>query len=190
MSAGGQVTQLLRAWSGGDQTALEALVPLVEAELRRLARIYMARERRNHTLQATALVNEAFLRLNGAQTIDWQDRAHFMGIAARLMRRVLVDHARERGMQKRGAGAAPVSLDEWTGAIDAPSIDVLALDRALEQLALLDQRKCRVVDMRYFAGMTLPEAATALEIPVRTAERLWAYARAWLRRSIEVARRR
>jgi RNA polymerase sigma factor (TIGR02999 family) len=184
MSANGQVTQFLRAWSAGDQTALEALVPLVEAELRRLARIYMARERRNHTLQATALVNEAFLRLNGARTIDWQDRAHFLGIAARLMRRVLVDHARERGMQKRGAGAIAVPLDEWTGASDAPSIDLLALDSALEQLALVDKRKCRVVDMRYFAGMTVEETAAALDVSTDTVKRDWRLAKLWLHREL------
>src|SRR6476469_3493276 len=112
MSASGQVTQMLRAWAAGDATALDSLVPMVEAELRRLARRYMARERRDHTLQTTALVHEAFIRLAGAQHLDWHDRAHFIGIAARLMRRVLIDHARERAVQKRGGGAFKVSLDE------------------------------------------------------------------------------
>ena len=137
MSGSAPVTELLRAWGHGDEAALDALIPLVEAELRRLARHYMARERRDHTLQTTALVNEAFMRLVDARGVHWQDRAHFLGIAARLMRRVLVDHARTRGFQKRGGGAQKVSLDE--GMMVSPSLDfnVLALDRALEALAVI-----------------------------------------------------
>src|SRR6478672_9844105 len=147
MSGAAQVTQLLRAWAAGDPAALEALVPRVDAELRRLARHYMAGERRNHTLQTTALVHEAFIRLADAQHLDWQDRAHFLGIAARLMRRVLVDHARERGVQKRGGGTFKVQFDEGVVSAAPRDVNLLALDQALEKLALVDERKCRVIDM-------------------------------------------
>src|ERR1700719_2628215 len=148
--APGAVTELLLAWSEGDEGALERLVPLVEAELRRLARGYMARERRGHTLQITALVNEAFLRLADARGLRWQDRAHFLGISARLMPRVLVDHARSHGYQKRGGRAQRVTLDEALLASPEPSVDVVALDRALEALAAVDERKSRVVELRFF----------------------------------------
>src|SRR5213593_348282 len=131
----GEVTALLKAWGEGDERALEQLLPLVEAELRRLARGYMARERRGHTLQTTALINEAFMRLTGARGVRWQDRAHFLGISARLMRRVLVDHARARGYQKRGGGAAKTTLNEALAVTPAPSLDLVALDRALDKLA-------------------------------------------------------
>src|ERR1700681_1984109 len=143
----GAVTGLLRAWSDGDESALERLVPLVEAELRRLARGYMGRERRGHTFQVTALVNEAFLRLADARRVRWQDRAHFLGISARLIRRVLVDHARSRGYQKRGGGAQRVTLDEALLTSPEPSLDIVALDRALEALAAVDERKSRVVEL-------------------------------------------
>jgi RNA polymerase sigma-70 factor (ECF subfamily) len=146
------VTGLLEAWGAGDDAALEQLLPLVEAELRRLVRAYMARERRGHTLQATALVNEAFLRLTGARNVRWQGRAHFLGISARLMRRVLVDHARARGYQKRGGGAFKTTLNEALVVSAAPSVDLFALDRALEKLAGVDARKSRVVEMRFFGG--------------------------------------
>src|SRR5215813_1712759 len=150
----GAVTELLRAWSDGDDGALERLMPIIEAELRRLARGYMRRERRDHTLQVTALVNEAFLRLVGAQRLRWQNRAHFLGISARLMRRVLVDHARARGYRKRGGGAQQVTLDERMLNSPAPSIDLLALDRALEVLAAADPRKGQVIELRFFGGLT------------------------------------
>ena len=140
MQRASPVTELLRAWSGGDEAALGELIPLVEAELRRLARIYMARERLGHTLQTTALVNEAFMRLTDARQVRWQDRAHFLGISARLMRRVLVDHARARGMQKRGGGAYAVALDDVMAASPARDFNLLALDRALETLASVDER--------------------------------------------------
>ena len=140
-AAPGAVTELLRAWSDGDEGALERLVPLVEAELRRLARGYMGRERRGHTLQVTALVNEAFLRLTDARRLRWQDRAHFLGISARLMRRVLVDHARARGYQKRGGGAQQVTLDEALLVSPEPAVDLVALDRALEALAAVERGK-------------------------------------------------
>ena len=148
----GAVTELLRAWGDGDDRALEQLTPLVEAELRRLARGYMARERRDHTLQPTALVNEAFLRLTEARRVRWQDRAHFLGISARLMRRVLVDHARARGYRKRGGGAERVTLVEGLVASPETAVDVVALDRALDMLAAVDVRKSRVIELRYFGG--------------------------------------
>src|SRR5437868_14972426 len=141
------VTELLRAWSDGDDDALEQLLPLVEAELRRLARAYMGRERREHTLQTTALMNEAFLRLTDARRVRWKDRAHFLGISARLMRRVLVDYARHRGYQKRGGGVERVTLDDGLVASPEPAVDVLALDRALEALAAVDDRKSRVIEL-------------------------------------------
>ena len=185
VSSPAQITGLLRAWSDGDNNAFEALVPLVEAELRRLARVYMARERRDHTLQATALVNEAFVRLIGAQDVRWQDRAHFLGIAARLMRRVLVDHARTRGFQKRGGGGRQVSLDDAMLVSPAPTVDVLALDRALEALSAVDPRKSRVIEMRYFGGMTVEETADALHVSTDTVKRDWRLAKLWLLRELE-----
>lgn len=165
--------------------AIEALLPHVETELRRLARMYMARERLGHTLQTTALVNEAYVRLVDAQNVDWQDRAHFLGIAARLMRRVLVDHARRRGGKKRGGGGQRVELEEGMATAPAPDVNLLALDRALEALAVVDERKCRVVEMRYFAGMTVEETATALRVSTDTVKREWRQAKLWLLRDLE-----
>jgi RNA polymerase sigma-70 factor, ECF subfamily len=179
------VTELLRAWTAGDETALGQLIPVVEAELRRLARIYMARERRGHTLQTTALVNEAFVRLVDARNLRWQDRAHFLGISARLMRRVLVDHARTRGMQKRGGGAYAVPLNEDRAVSAAQEIDLLALDRALETLASVDERKCRVIEMRFFGGLTVEETAEALHVSPDTVKRDWRLAKLWLLRELE-----
>jgi RNA polymerase sigma factor (TIGR02999 family) len=181
----GQVTHLLRAWSDGDQQALEQLLPLVNAELRRLARGYMYRERRDHTLQPTALINEAFIRLAGAQNIRWQDRAHFFGICARLMRRVLVDYARARGFQKRGARAEKVPLHEVS--IPAPElpVDIVALDHALEALAIKDERKSRVVELRFFAGLSTEETAEVLRVSPDTVKRDWRMAKLWLLRQLE-----
>ena len=179
----GAVTELLRAWSDGDEGALERLVPLVEAELRRLARGYMGRERRGHTLQVTALVNEAFLRLTDARRLRWQDRAHFLGISARLMRRVLVDHARARGYQKRGGGAQQVTLDDAIlGSPDAAvdRVDLVALDRALEALAAVDTRKSRVIELRFFGGLSVEEAADVLHVSADTVKRDWRLAKLWL----------
>jgi RNA polymerase sigma-70 factor, ECF subfamily len=147
-----RVTELLRAWSDGDDAALERLMPLVEAELRRLAATYMSRERRGHTLQTTALINEAFLRLTDARSVRWQDRAHFLGIAARLMRRVLVDHARSRGCRKRGGDARRVTLDEELIASPDPALDLVALDRALDALAKTDPRKSQVSNSGFSVG--------------------------------------
>jgi len=185
--AGGapSVTQLLKAWSDGDEQALEALLPLVEAELRRLARGYMRRERRDHTLQTTALVNEAFVRLVDAHGIQWRDRAHFVGIAARLMRRVLVDHARARGYKKRGGGAANVPFEDGMRVSPAPDVDVVALDRALDALAAIDARKSRVVEMRFFGGLSVEETAEALAVSADTVKRDWRLAKLWLLRELK-----
>ena len=185
MSGPAPITGLLQAWSDGDEQALDRLVPLVEGELRRLARVYMARERRDHTLQVTALVNEAFLRLTGARNVRWESRAHFLGIAAQLMRRVLVDHARSRGFQKRGGTDRKVPLDDAVLALPASTVDLLALDRALEMLAAVDPRKSRVVEMRYFGGMTVEETAHALGVSPETVKRDWRLAKLWLLRQLE-----
>jgi RNA polymerase sigma-70 factor (ECF subfamily) len=179
------VTELLRAWSDGDDDALERLMPLVEAELRRLARAYMRRERREHTLQTTALVNEAFLRLTDARRVRWQDRAHFLGISASLMRRVLVDHARHRGYQKRGGGAQRVTLHEGLVRSADPALDVVALDRALDALAKVDVRKSRTIELRFFGGLSVEETAEVLQVSTDTVKRDWRLAKLWLLRELE-----
>jgi len=181
----GAVTELLRAWSDGDDGALERLLPLVEAELRRLARGYMGRERREHTLQTTALVNEAFLRLTDARRVRWQDRAHFLGISARLMRRVLVDHARARGYLKRGGGAQRVTLHEGLVTSPDPALDVVALDRALEALAKVDARKSQIVELRFFGGLSVEETAEVLHVSPDTVKRDWRLAKLLLLRELE-----
>ncbi|HEX8028190.1 MAG TPA: sigma-70 family RNA polymerase sigma factor [Vicinamibacterales bacterium] len=179
------VTILLQAWCDGDGAALNSLVPLVEAELRRQARIYMSRERRGHTLQPTALVNEVFMRLVGAADIRWQDRAHFFGISARLMRRVLVDHARARGYRKRGGDMKRITLDGRDFAAADSPVDLLALDRALDGLTAVDERKARVVEMRFFAGLTVEETAAALDVSIDTVKRDWRIAKLWLLNFLE-----
>jgi RNA polymerase sigma factor (TIGR02999 family) len=181
----GAVTELLRAWGGGDDGALEQLTPLVEAELRRLARGYMRGERRGHTLQTTALINEAFLRLTDARRVRWQDRAHFLGISARLMRRVLVDHARSRGSRKRWGGAERVTLNEGLATAMEPAVDVVALDRALEALAANDVRKSRVIELRFFGGLSVEETAEVLHVSPDTVKRDWRLAKLWLLRELE-----
>jgi len=178
------VTRLLQAWSDGDEAALDELVPLVEAELHRLARAFMRRERPGHTLQATELVNEAFLRLAGARQVRWQDRAHFVGIAARLMRQVLVDHARSRGYQKRGGDADRVPLDEVRLEAAERGLDLVDLDRALEAFATVDARRSQIVELRYFGGLTLEETAEVLNVSVETVKRDWRLARLWLLRRL------
>ena len=175
---------MLQAWGAGDETALHRLVPLVESELRRLAGAYMARERPGHTLQPTALVNEAFLRLVDAQGVRWHGRAHFFGIAARLMRRVLVDHARARGFQKRGGGEQTVPLETTILVSRAPDIALLDLDHALDALAEVDERKARVVEMRFFGGMTVEETAGALGVSGDTVKRDWRLAKLWLLKTL------
>jgi RNA polymerase sigma-70 factor, ECF subfamily len=184
-ASSGQVTHLLRAWSDGDPQALEHLLPLVEAELRRLARGYMSRERREHTLQPTALINEAFIRLAGAKSVRWEDRAHFFGISARLMRRVLVDHARARGFRKRGARAEKVSLHEVSIPAPEPPVDLVALNLALEVLEKKDERKCRIVELRFFGGLTVEETAEVLQVSPDTVKRDWRMAKLWLLRQLE-----
>jgi RNA polymerase sigma-70 factor (ECF subfamily) len=181
----GAVTQLLRAWSDGDDAALEQLVPLMETELRRLARGYMGRERRGHTLQTTALVNEAFVRLTDARQVRWQDRAHFLGISARLMRRVLVDHARRRGYQKRGGDVQRVTLHEGLVTSPDPAFDLVALDRALEALEKADHRKSQVVELRFFGGLSVEETAQVLGVSPDTVKRDWRLAKLWLLHELE-----
>ena len=176
------MTALLQAWSDGDRRALERLVPLVHAELRRLARRYLRRERAGHTLQTTALIHEAFIRLVEAKGINWQNRAHFFGISARVMRRVLVDFARERGYQKRGGGIRRVPLDEALLVADEPDQDLVALDDALNALAEIDARKSRAIELRFFGGLSMAEAALILEVSPETVKRDCRLAKAWLLR--------
>lgn len=181
-SASPPVTALLQAWSAGDRSALDRLVPLVHAELRRLARRYMRQERVGHTLQTTALINEAYIRLVDAQGVNWQNRAHFFGISARVMRRVLVDFARHRGYQKRGGGEQRVPLDEALLVPHTPDQDVVALDEALTALAAVDPRKSRAIELRFFGGVSIEEAALLLEVSPETVKRDCRLAKAWLLR--------
>jgi RNA polymerase sigma factor (TIGR02999 family) len=173
-------TALLQAWSNGDQAAFAVLVPIVHDELRRLARRHIRRERPGHTLQATALVNEAYLRLIDLNRIEWQNRAHFFAMAARIMRRILVDSARARRNLKRGGGAPTVSLDEAVRVLANPGHDLVALDDALQTLAAMDPRKAQVVEMRFFGGLTIEETATALHVSAETVMRDWRMAKTWL----------
>ena len=179
-----QVTGLLTDWRNGNQAALDELIPLVYAELQRLARAYLRRERPGHTLQTSALINEAFLRLVD-QKISWQNRAHFYGVSAQLMRRILVDHARAQQVAKRGGGEQQrVSLADAAEMPAARPTDLIALDDALTALAALDPQQCRVVELRYFGGLTIDETAEALGLSTATVEREWASARVWLRRQL------
>ena len=178
------VTQLLAAWSSGDQGALEALTPVIHSELHRLAAKYMAGERPGHILQATALVNEAYMRLVDWKDARWQNRAHFFAMAAQIMRRVLVDIARTRGRSKRGRGQLHVSLSEAEQMATAQSADLVALDDALKSLEALDPRKSRVVELRFFGGLSLEEAAHVLDVSVATVRRDWSLARAYLYREL------
>jgi RNA polymerase sigma factor (TIGR02999 family) len=182
--AGSDVTGLLRAWGQGDEQALERLVPLVYQELHRIAVRYMARERPDHTLQATALVNEAYVRLVDAKGVSWQDRAHFFAISARTMRHILVDFARSRRYKKRGGGADPVSLDESLVIQGRPGTDLVALDDALNSLAAMDPRRSRVVELRFFGGLTVEETAEVLKVSPETVMRDWKLAKAWLLREL------
>ena len=175
------VTQLLKDWSGGDQAAADKLMPLVYEELRRLAHNYMRHEKPGHTLQTSALVNEAYVRLVDQSRIQWESRAHFFGIAARLMRQILVDQARRRNFAKRGGGAVRVSLNDATAIAQEQSASVMALDEALRTLEQTDPRKSRIVELRFFGGMSIEETAAALKISPGTVMREWTFARAWLR---------
>jgi len=180
------VTGLLRKWQEGDELALDQLLPLVQETLHRLAHRYVNRERAGHTLQTTALVNEAFIRLVGQQGVDWQSRAHFFAVSAQVMRHILVDYARQRASGKRGGGFRHVTLDGELAVSDARSAELVALDDALEALAKINPRGSRIVVMRYFGGMNNKETADVLQISETTVERDWRLARAWLFRELGV----
>ncbi|MCM3874136.1 MAG: sigma-70 family RNA polymerase sigma factor [Pyrinomonadaceae bacterium] len=179
-----EITQLLVAWGNGDRAALDSLMPLVYEELRRLAHRYMGQERPDHTLQTAALVNEAYFRLIDQKDVHWQNRAHFFGIAAQLMRRILVDHARSRHYAKRGGDAQHVPLDEGMILSDERAADVIALDDALRSLAEIDARKGQIVELRFFGGLTIDETAEVLVVSPGTVMRDWTLAKAWLRRAV------
>ncbi len=185
-STASDVTRLLQAWSGGDRAALEQLFPIVYRELHRQADRFMRGQSSDHTLQATALVHEAYLRLAGGDSVDWKSRAHFFGVAAKAMRSILVDHARARLAAKRGGGMDPVTLADADGVGGEP-VEVLELDEALSRLAVLDPRKSRLVELRWFGGLSIEEAAEVLAISTATAKREWRTARAWLRRELDPA---
>lgn len=188
ISSSHEITRLLRAWSDGDQEALARLATLVEVELRRLASSYLRRERPGHTLQATALVNEAYLRLIEDSAVRWQNRAHFYGIAAHLMRRILVDHARRRNKLKRGGDRLRVSLAEIeTRLPDQTTADLIALDEALSSLSKFDPRKSQIVELKFFGGMQEEAIAEALKISLRTVQREWNLARAWLYNELAIS---
>lgn len=178
------VTVLLKAWADGDAGALDQLVPLVHRELHRIARACMVAERTGHTLQPTALLNEAYLRLAGVTAVDWQDRSHFFAMSARLMRRILVDLARSKRYQKRGGGLPTVPLDEAVTVTVDRSPDLAALDLALDALVQLDPRKSRVVELRFFGGFTVEETAEVLGVSAETVHRDWQFAKSWLRREM------
>jgi RNA polymerase sigma-70 factor, ECF subfamily len=179
-SSSHDVTELLRAWSNGDETALAQLAPLVESELHRLADSYLRRERPGHTLQSTALVNEAYMRLIDDTVVHWQNRAHFYGIAAQMMRRILVDHARRRRKLKRGGDPLRVSLAEAETVVQSPNADIIALDDALTSLSEFDARKSKIVELKFFGGLNEEAIAEVLKISLRTVQREWNLARAWL----------
>ena len=179
-----QMTQILEQIKGGDQKAADKLLPLVYDEFRALARHYLNQERPNHTLQPTALVNEAYMKLVDQTRVDWQGRSHFFAVAAQAMRRILVDHARSRQRDKRGGGRARVALDEAVALAPEKDEDVLALDEALEKLAKLDERQAKVVELRFFGGLSVDEVAEALGVSKRTVEGDWTFARAWLSREL------
>lgn len=175
-----EITQLLLAWSAGDHTALEKLTPLVYQELHRIARRHMKSERPGHTLQTTALVNEAYMRLVDVKIVDWKDRAHFFAVSAKLMREILVDYARVRRSAKRGGGAHVISLDEAMVVSQERSRDLVELNDALHALAALDPGQSQIVELRFFGGLTVKETSAVLKIPLRKVEREWESARAWL----------
>lgn len=180
-----QVSKLLVNWREGDEAAREALIPLVYDELRRLARRHLRRERPDHTLQSAALVHEAYLRLIRQDQPQWQNRAHFFGVAAQLMRHILVDHARNRAAAKRGAGAPRLTLDPEVALPQERDVDLVKLDDALNELAALDLQQSRVVELRFFGGLSIEETSVALGISAATVKREWATARAWLRREMK-----
>ena len=179
-----EVTQLLINWSRGDRAALDELIPLVEAELRRLARHYMARESPDHTLQTSGLINEAYIKLIDQQNVPWQNRAHFFAVAAKVMRHILVDHARKHGYAKRGGGARRIPLDDAVARIDQKATELVALNDALNTLAVLDPRKSQIIELRFFGGLSIEETAEVMKISSPTVQREWRSAKAWLRREL------
>lgn len=178
------VTQLLHSWSNGNDQALDKLIPLVYAELRKLARRYMGHENPDHTLQTSALINEAYLKLVDQQGVQWQNRTHFFAVAAQVMRHILIDHARARRFVKRGAGALKVALDETAELTDERASELVALDDALTTLASVDLRKSRIVELRFFGGLNVEETAEVMKVSPVTVTREWRAARAWLRREM------
>ncbi len=185
LSSSDPVTELLSRWSEGDESARDALVPIVYQELRRVARACFASQSSDHTLQPTALVHEAYLRLVKADSIEWQDRVHFFAVAATIMRQILVDHARKRAAKKRGGGLTLV-LDPVLVTPTNPALDLIALDGAMQRLATLDPRQCQIVELRFFGGLSIEETAQAVDISPATAKREWATARLWLHQAMSV----
>ena len=183
-SSSSNVTQMLRDWSNGDREVVDKLIPVVYEELRRQAARYLRRERPGHTLQTTALIHEAYIRLIDQKNVRWQNRAHFFAIAAQLMRRILVDHARSRQAAKRGGSDIKLPLEEAMIASEGREVDLVALDEALERLAAIDPQQSRVVELKFFSGMTVEETAEVLDVSPRTVKRDWNVAKAWLRREI------
>jgi RNA polymerase sigma factor (TIGR02999 family) len=179
-----EVTELLRRWSGGDVAARESLVPLVYDELRRLARYYLASQRSDHTLQSTAISHEAYLRLAGRDNVHWENRSHFFAVAAQLMRRILVDHARKRNAAKRGGAHLTLLVDETVEPSSQRELDLVALDDALKALAELDERQSRIVELRFFGGLSIDDTSRILDISPATVKREWSTARAWLHEEI------
>lgn len=181
----GQITGLLQDWRNGDQTAIDKLLPIVYDELRRLAAGFFRRERLNHTLEPTALVHEAYLHLVDQNRVGWENRAHFFGAAARLMRRILIDHARSHNAAKRGGGEIKISLAEDVAVTNQRALDLITLDGALDELEVLDEQQSRIVEMRYFGGLSIEETAEVLAISPATVKREWNTARAWLYRRMK-----
>lgn len=179
-----EITRILRAWSGGDCEAVNHLIPLVYDELHKVAAQYLRKQRTDHTLQPTALVNEAYLKLVDISNVSWEDRAHFFAVASQTMRHVLVDHARSRNREKRGGGAQKVSLDEAVSFAKQQEIDVLSLDEAMRELAQIDEQQSKIVELRFFGGLTVEEAAVVLRISPATVKREWRVAKAWLYKRI------
>ena len=180
-----EINRPLADWGHGDRAARDALIPLIYDELRGMARRHLGRERPDHTLQSAALVNEAYLRLAGKEPPEWQNRAHFFGFAAQMMRHILVDHARSRNAAKRGAGVPRLALDPELGAAQKTEIDIVALDDALSKLAALDAQQGRLIELRFFGGLSIEETAIVLGVSPATVKREWATARAWLRREMK-----
>jgi RNA polymerase sigma-70 factor (ECF subfamily) len=180
-----QVTNLLIKWGDGDKAALDQLIPLVHSELRRIARRYMGRQSPGHTLETSALINEAYLRLVDQQRVEWKDRAHFFAASAQIMRNILIDHARKYRYAKRGAGARKVELDEAAALPEQRAAEFVALDDALNELANVDPRKSQIVELRFFGGLNIDETAEVMKISPATVQREWRAARAWLQRAME-----